>query len=273
MQRNQCKTNGVEISYLDSAPDAAARLAVLLLHGFPDSAEMWTAQIIALHAAGYRVLAPDARGYGQSQLTTRVEDSALEQIVADLCGLLDALDIESAHVAGHDWGAVFAWGMAAQQPKRVRRLAALSVGHPLAYTQAGIEQKLRAWYAVGFLVPGLAERLLPVGNWRLLRSGFTGHPTPDAVRDQMARPGRLTAALNVYRANAPLLMRHGLPSVQADTLGIYSTGDAFLTARQMRDSHRFVRGQWRYEQLPGGHWMPLSQPDRISELLLEHFSA
>ena len=252
MQRNQCKTNGVEISYLDSAPDAAARPAVLLLHGFPDSAEMWTAQIIALHAAGYRVLAPDARGYGQSQLTTRVEDSALEQI---------------------DWGAVFAWGMAAQQPKRVRRLVALSVGHPLAYTQAGIEQKLRAWYAVGFLVPGLAERLLPVGNWRLLRSGFTGHPTPDAVRDQMARPGRLTAALNVYRANAPLLMRHGLPSVQADTLGIYSTGDAFLTARQMRDSHRFVRGQWRYEQLPGGQWMPLSQPDRISELLLEHFSA
>ncbi len=68
-------------------------------------------------------------------------------------------------------------------------------------------------------------------------------------------------------------MRHSMPCVQADTLGIYSTGDDFLTARQMRDSQRFVRGQWRYEQLPGGHWMPLSQPDRISELLLEHFSA
>jgi len=272
MQRAQCNIRDVDISYLDSAPGDSTRPAVLLLHGFPDSGAMWMAQIDALHGAGFRVLAPDARGYGQSQLTTRVEESALDRIVGDFCGLLDALEIEAAHVAGHDWGAVFAWGLAGLQPERVRRLVAMSVGHPGAYARAGLEQKLRAWYAFAFLIPGFAERLLPFADWRLLRSGFTAHPTPDEVRREMSRPGRLTAALNVYRANARLLMSEPLPSVRADTLGIYSSGDAFLTARQMRESERYVRGTWRYEQLRGGHWMPLEQPDRISELLIEHFS-
>ncbi|MBV62562.1 MAG: hypothetical protein CMH65_14830 [Nevskiales bacterium] len=273
MQRASCRPNGLDIAYLDTAPDASQRPLVLLLHGFPDESSMWTPQLEALHARGFRAVAPDIRGYGASALTRRVADSRLDAVVDDLVGLIDHLGAATADVAGHDWGAIFAWALAAKHPERVKRLAVLSVGHPNAYARAGIEQSLRAWYALMFQVPGLAERLLPLGDWRLLRGGMTAHPDADSVRAQMQRPGRLRAALNVYRANALALLRGGLPAVQADTLGIYSRADAFLTRRQMEQSQHHVRGRWRYVERPGGHWMPIEQPEAIAELLIDHFTA
>lgn len=271
MQRFICRPNGMEISYLDTAPSDDSRPVALLLHGFPDEAGMWLPQLNALHAAGYRAVAPDIRGYGASELTHTVAESTLEQVVGDLCGVLDHIGADAADVAGHDWGAIFAWGLAALNPSRVRKLAVLSVGHPSSYARAGLEQALRAWYAVAFQIPGFAERLLPAGDWKLLRAGFTAHPASDSVRKHMGRPGRLRAALNVYRANGRTLLRDGLPSVRADTLGIYSGADSFLTRRQMLGSESFVQGTWRYAELPGGHWMPIEQPETISKLLIEHF--
>lgn len=271
MQQHICQPNGLDIAYFDTAPDNHDRPVALLLHGFPDDAAMWRPQLEALHQAGYRGIAPDLRGFGASSITHRVADSRLDAVLADLLGLMDHIGATSVQVAGHDWGAIFAWALAAYHPQRVDRLAVLSVGHPNAYADAGLEQALRAWYAMLFQVPGLAERLLPAANWYLLRFGLTAHPAADAVRKQMGRPGRLRAALNVYRANGFKLLRERLPPVQADTLGIYSRADAFLTRRQMHDSHHHVLGQWRYVELPGGHWMPIDQPDAIAELLIQHF--
>jgi pimeloyl-ACP methyl ester carboxylesterase len=251
--------------------------AVLLLHGFPDSSRLWRHQVAALTGAGLRVIAPDLRGYGDSDRPARVADYAIPAIVADAVGLLDALGVERAHVVGHDWGAVVAWVLAATRPERVDRLAALSVGHPGAFAQRSIAQRERSWYMLLFQFEGVAEELLRRDDWRLLRELARGRgDVEDYVRD-LARPGALTAALNWYRANVPpeaeLEPRPPLPAVVAPTLGVWGSDDPYLLEERMTGSEAFMAGPWRYERLEGvGHWIPLDAPDRLSALLVEHLT-
>src|SRR3990170_6280658 len=103
---------------------------VLLIHGFPDSHRLWRHQVPALMGAGKRVIAPDLRGFGESDRPEEVADYRIRHSVADMLAVLDALEVERAQVVGHDWGAAVAWTLGAFAPERVERLVVLSVGHP-----------------------------------------------------------------------------------------------------------------------------------------------
>src|SRR4051795_12211147 len=99
--------DGVELEVNDDGPHEGA--AVLLIHGFPDSSYLWRHQVEALTGAGLRTIVPDMRGFGESDKPAAVEDYRLTRAVADLVAVLDALDIATASVVGHDWGAAVAW--------------------------------------------------------------------------------------------------------------------------------------------------------------------
>src|SRR5439155_20638906 len=98
------EANGLTFAVLDEGEGQP----VLLLHGFPDSSRLWRNQVPALVAAGYRVIAPDLRGFGESDKPENVDDYNILNIAADVFGILDALGVERTHVVGHDWGAVIA---------------------------------------------------------------------------------------------------------------------------------------------------------------------
>ena len=100
---------------------------VILLHGFPELAYSWRHQLPALAAAGYRPIAPDQRGYGRTDRPTRVEDYRIEQLVADICGLLDSLQLQQATFVGHDWGALLLWHMSLTCPERIERQIILNI--------------------------------------------------------------------------------------------------------------------------------------------------
>jgi pimeloyl-ACP methyl ester carboxylesterase len=108
---------------------------VLLVHGFPDDHTVWRNQIPPLVDAGYRVIALDTRGCGESEIKPREDDYAIDKLVADLVALLDALRIAKVRLVGHDWGALQAWCFAMEYPERVDRYIAMSVGHPAAYAR------------------------------------------------------------------------------------------------------------------------------------------
>jgi pimeloyl-ACP methyl ester carboxylesterase len=248
---------------------------VLLLHGFPDTGDVWRHQLPALAGAGFRAIAPDLRGRGRSDRPEGVEAYALPELVADAAGLLDALDVERAHVVGHDWGGVLAWAFAALRPARVDRLVVMSVGFPGAVRpdRRALEQ---AWYRLLFLFPQAEEVLSRDGGYL---SGILLEGAPDLARytADLAEPGALTAGLNWYRANLPVEALPGtdaprLPHVQSATLGLYGVDDPYLTERAMVASADFVDGPWRYEPVEAGHWLQLEQPDRVNELLLEFLS-
>lgn len=246
---------------------------VLLLHGFPDSGRLWHHQTGALAEAGYRVIVPDQRGYGRSDKPADVGSYNLMSLAADAGAVLDALDVQRAHVVGHDWGAAVAWVVASVAPDRLDHLAVLSVGHPLSFGAAGLEQLEKSWYMLLFQFEGVAEQWLSADDWANFRA-WAHHPDADAVIEDLDSDGSLTPGLNWYRANLhPRTLVEPpiqLPPIQSPTLGIWSSGDFALTEQQMTGSENYVEGNWRYERIDGpGHWIQLEAPDEVNRLLLD----
>ncbi|HUY67006.1 MAG TPA: alpha/beta fold hydrolase [Acidimicrobiales bacterium] len=250
---------------------------MILLHGFPDSGRLWRNQVGSLASGGLRVIVPDLRGYGRSGKPPAVDDYSLPVIAGDVLAVLDQLGVERAHVVGHDWGAALAWVMGSLVPDRVDHLAALSVGHPLAFRAAGLGQLEKSWYMFLFQFEGVAERWLSDDSWANFRA-WSDHPDADAVIDDLEKDASLTPGLNWYRANVPpqawIDPPPALPPVEAPTMGVWGSGDFALTEQQMTASAEYVAGPWRYERLQGpGHWMPLDAPDQVTRLLLDFLPA
>jgi pimeloyl-ACP methyl ester carboxylesterase len=246
---------------------------VILLHGFPDSGRLWRHQVPALATAGFQVIVPDLRGYGNSGKPEAVEAYSLAVLAADVKAVLTDLDITRCHVVGHDWGAALAWVLGSLVPDSVDHLVTLSVGHPATFRRT-TGQREKSWYMLLFQFPGIAERWLTADNWANFRT-WARHPDTDNVIAELEATRALTPGLNWYRANLPpeswIAPPLQLPPVQAPTMGIWSTGDLALTEIQMTDSAENVAGPWRYERLDGaGHWMQLDAPDRVNALLLDY---
>lgn len=251
---------------------------VLLLHGFPDCSALWRHQIPALVDAGYRVIAPDLRGFGASDHPAEVEAYRLEVLISDVVGILAALGEQRVSVVGHDWGAALGWALAATVPERVDRLAALSVGHPAAYFTDAMTQREKSWYMLFFLFTGIAEDGLRRDGWALLRALLRDQGDMERYLVDLDRPGALTAALNWYRANLPAeIFAHTIPMpvppVGCPVLGIWSDGDDHCGETQMLASQRYVTGPWRYLRIEGaGHWIPLDAPEAVNKALGEFLS-
>lgn len=271
MARIEANGLGFEVS------DKGAGTPVVLLHGFPDTSALWRHQVSALTGAGFRTIAPDMRGRGRSDRPESVADYALSKIVADVTGIMDALQIQRAHVVGHDWGAAVAWLVAMFAPDRVDHLVAVSVGAPGAAPAPTLEDLQKAWYRILILSEGIAEDLVQRNDWYLLRELLQGGGEEfDQYKANLSEPGALTAGFNWYRANLPLdtLVPSGpamrFPPVAAPTMGVFGAADLYVSEAAMANSASKVTGPWRYERLDGvGHFVPLEAPDQLNKLLLD----
>lgn len=246
---------------------------VVMLHGFPDTSRVWRYQAPALVDAGFRVILPDMRGRGRSEMPEGVEAYHLSNMVADVVGIMEALGVQRAHIVGHDWGAAVAWLFASLQPARVNRLVTLSVGHPSTRSEPTLEFFQKGWYRLLFQFPGI-ESTLQADDWRIIRILLSGAKDLEQYIANLSTPGALTPALNWYRASMPperlMSAPPQLPPVQAPTLGVFGADDPFLTEDAMRRSSEHVAGPWRYERVDeAGHWIQLDAPERVTSLLLE----
>ena len=263
------RRDGVSLHYIDEGQGPV----VLLLHGFPNSMHVWRHQVPALLDAGYRVIAVDNRGMGRSDAPVDVDAYALREIVADLVAILDACSVERLAVVGHDWGALIAWVLVDSIGDRVTCFVPLSVGPPQCYAECDdIRQKEMGWYTLMFQMEGAAEEMLMARDWKLFRQWARDHSETEHWISQLSRDGRLTASLNIYRANVlPLLSGDIRSASRAPTLGLWSGGDFYLSEEQMVAAGRFVHADWRYEKVDQAtHWMMLDRPAHISRLLVNH---
>jgi pimeloyl-ACP methyl ester carboxylesterase len=227
-----------------------------------------------LREGGRRTLALDLPGFGESSIPTR-RGSRADRVIGQIAELLPAVGAEGpVDVIGHDWGAYLSWAICLTRPDLVRRHVALSVGHPTAFVRAGWEQKRKSGYMLLFVIPGLAERVLSAGQFRRMRKLIgPSHPDIDTVVADLSRPGRLTAGLNWYRANALSTPFRRWPRCSVPTMGILPTADDYLAEDQIAGSGRYVDAEWRFERLDGlGHWAPLQAPDRVASLALDWLS-
>ncbi len=268
---------GLTFDVTDEGP-ADARV-VILLHGFPEDRGCWSAVIPHLASEGYRILAPDQRGYSPGARPRGRRAYTVTELAADVLSLADVAGADRFDVVGHDWGAVVAWHLAGHHPDRVRTLTSLTVPHPRAMQEAVLRssQLARSWYMLFFQLPWVPEATLrAVGPERARQSLERSGLDPESARRYAIRltgPDEVTGPINWYRA-IPLGARPPLPSVAVPTLYVYADRDRYLTRAAADRTGRHVTGPYRFEVLPGrSHWLPTEAPGEVSELVTAHLAA
>ncbi|MEV7598655.1 alpha/beta hydrolase [Kitasatospora sp. NPDC089797] len=252
---------------------------VLLLHGFPEFADCWSAELTALAEAGYRAVAVDQRGYSPDARPADIADYDVDLLVADALGFADALDAPRFHLIAHDWGGLVAWALASTHPERLLSLSVLSTPHPEALYEAlnnDSDQRERSQYIREFRLPEhVAEQALLADDAARLRtiyrSGIPAELAESNVR-RLTEPGVLTAGLNWYRAvNEELRVPAGEITVR--TLFVWGTEDRALGRDAADLTAKHVSGPYRFVALEGaGHWLPEADADRVVPLLLAHLA-
>ena len=273
--QHMVQANGMRFRALADGPSSGD--LVVMLHGFPEGAESWSRALEAVARAGGLAVAPDMRGYGLTDAPPDVADYAMPKLVEDVAELIKAFGRTSAHIAGHDWGAMVAWFFAIAHPEMTKSLTVLSVGHPAALAGAmrDADQQARSRYIDLFLIEGKAEQVLEEDGMRRLRA-MLGQSIPPAVVEHFARslsrPGRLTAGLNYYRAN--LSRDHAWTQlrteakVAAPTTLLWGDSDPALGRAQAEETEKYVSGDYRLEVLEGaGHWLQFERPDEVARSL------
>lgn len=272
------EVNGVRLHYVEAGQGPL----VVLLHGFPEFWYCWRHQLPALAAAGFRAIAPDLRGYNDSDKPSGVASYRLDRLTADVVGLIQHAGVARAHVVAHDWGGGIAWNLAAQHPAVVDRLAILNSPHPAAFLREfkTVRQLLKSWYMFFFQLPWLPEWWMRRGDFAGLAQTFLNDPvrpgafTPEDVeryREAFRKPGALTAAINYYRAMfryTPVSAVRAMPVVQAPTLLIWGDQDRYLNVRLTEGMEPYVPNL-RIEHLNASHWVQNDAVERVNELLID----
>ncbi|WP_253738508.1 alpha/beta fold hydrolase [Halohasta salina] len=271
-------TNGVQLHTVQAGPESGP--LVVLLHGFPECWYGWHRQLGPLANAGYRVVAVDQRGYNLSEKPSGVASYHLRELAADIVGLIDAMDRETAAVAGHDWGAAVAWWLGLEYPDRLSRLAVVNVPHPTVFEdtlRTDWSQRLKSAYFLWFQLPVVPELATELGDWWLGRRALESTSRPgafsatdlDRYRRAWSEPGAMTGMLNWYRAAARYRPQPVRRRVSTPTLVLWGAQDQFLNAAMARESLQYCDDGELELVDEATHWLLHEEPGLVVEALLE----
>jgi pimeloyl-ACP methyl ester carboxylesterase len=221
---------------------------IILLHGFPEFWFGWRLQIAPLVAAGFRVVAPDTRGYNLSSKPEGFEAYAVDLLAEDIRGLIGERGAESALLVGHDWGGSIAWTVAMNHPEVVDRLAILNAAHPRRLSEGlhNPNQLRKSWYFFFFATPGLPENVVHARDWHFFRHFLhDANPpyTPQEIEryvEAWSQPGAAAGMINYYRASVRQSQKEAaakLRPISAPTLVIWGERDSYLGS-ELAEPHR-----------------------------------
>jgi len=257
---------------------------IVLLHGFPEFWYGWREQIQPLAAAGFRVVAPDMRGYNLSSKPDGVKAYDIDRLTADIRDLVHERGAQSALLAGHDWGGSVAWATAMNHPEIVDRLAILNAAHPRKLSE-GLHhpsQLRKSWYFFFFATPRLPEDVVHARNWHFFRH-FLEDANPPYTAQELERyeeawsqPDAAAGMINYYRASVRQSQKEAvakLRPISAPTLVIWGENDSYLGS-ELAEPHRDdVPNLDRVERLPdASHWVHHDEAERVNQLLIDFFA-
>lgn len=282
LEHTEVRTNGIRLHVVQSGPPNGP--LVILLHGFPEFWYGWRHQISVLAEAGYRVWAPDQRGYNLSDKPPGITAYNLDELAKDVIGLIDAAGQEQAYLVGHDWGAAVTWWTALKYPQRLNKIAVLNVPHPRVMKRmlrSSWAQLRKSWYIFFFQLPWLPEAFTRANNWQNGVAALRGSSRPNVFTDAdlvfyraaWSQPGAITGMINWYRA----LLRSQPKSVASSqvkvpTLLIWGARDLFL-GREMAQPSIDLCDQGQLVLLEEAtHWVQHEEAAHVNRLLLEFFN-
>jgi len=277
------EVNGIRLHYVEKGTGPL----VLLLHGFPEMWWSWRYQIDPLVEAGFHVVAPDLRGYNESDKTGPYD---LDTLVEDVRAFIERMGNSTVQIVAHDWGGAVAWHLAATRPEACERVAILNCPHPVQFRRAlsHWSQVKRSWYVFFFQLPWIPERLLTRHDADAIRRLFLGnakdrsHFGPEETQpfcEAIQKPGAARAMLGWYRA----LMRTAIldrtrferyPVVEAPVLLIWAKSDRALGFEDLvPGTERWVRKLELKTLEPCGHFVHSEKPEPVNAWLLEFLRA
>ena len=284
LKHGSAYVNGVRLHYVTQG----AGPLLILLHGFPEFWYSWRYQIPAL-AKHFTVVAPDMRGYNESDKPSGVAHYHIDRLTGDVQGLIRAFHEERAVIVGHDWGGGVAWSFAANYPHLTERLVVLNCPHPGAFQKAlqeNRQQLRRSWYIFYFQLPWLPELGLRLFRRRFIAQAFRGMAVrkeafPDEelhkYAEALGAPGSARAAINYYRAAFRHRLRHGaihLPEISRPTLLIWGEEDTALGKELTYDMDEYFSDRFEIKYIPKcSHWVQQEQPELVNRYLLEFLLA
>ncbi|MEW6405866.1 MAG: alpha/beta hydrolase [Chloroflexota bacterium] len=279
MEENFIETNHIRLHVVEAGPKSGP--PILLLHGFPEFSYGWRKQIPALAEAGFRVIAPDQRGYNLSDKPKGIRAYRLQELTSDIIGLIDALDYERVNLVGHDWGAVVAWMIGISKPERLHRLGIMNVPHPAVmrrFLMRDVEQMRRSFYAAMFQLPGFPEAGMRAGDWRgaerALRGSGKIHTFTKAdiaeYKKAWSQPDAITSMINWYRAafwHPPHIPKDA--RIKIPTLMLWGMKDVALTHRMARPSMDYCDDGKLIFFPDATHWVQHEEAHEVNRHLLE----
>ncbi len=253
----------------------------LLLHGFPESKFSWRYQIPLLVKLGYRVWAPNLRGYGKTSRPEGVMAYHIDRLVDDVAGLIDAAGAKETLLVAHDWGAIIAWQVAMRNVKPLERLVIMNVPHPACFVRQlrTWDQWKRSWYMLALQLPFLPEWCLVAHDAEIVARSFTRMAIdrsrfPEEVtrvyRRSAQEPGAAKAMVNYYRAMLRTKLSVSIPkpgTVDVPTLMIWGASDKALSNATTDGTERYVR-DFTLRMLPNvSHWVQQEAPEKVNAIL------
>ena len=276
-QHRDIITNGIRMHYVTQGEGPLT----VLLHGFPEFWYSWRYQIPFLAEHGYTVVAPDLRGYNDTDKPRKGYD--VPTLLCDIVGLMTGLGQEKAIIVGHDWGGALAWAFAMRYPAMTERLIVMNAPHPGAMLREirTLKQLRKSWYMFFFQIPWLPEYLLLRNHANEIGRGLRGAAVQKSVfpreetakyQEAMSKPGAMTAALNYYRQLFRRLPRTSWGTrfqVSVPTLLIWGEQDIALDIELTTGLEQWV-DDIEIKRIPdSGHWVQQEQPDKVNEYMLE----
>jgi len=272
--------NGIDFEV--AAMGRSDRLA-LCLHGFPEHAYSWRYQIPLLAGLGYRVWAPNLRGYGGTDSPQEVSAYKTRTLVEDVAALIRVSGAKETLLMAHDWGGALAWSLAMLEPRLIQRLIVLNCPHPACFAREWRwpVQASKSWYMFFFQLPRLPEFLLGRREGRatselIRRTSRNPSRFPDETleiyRQNAARPGGLTAMINWYRAafrngGFTRLRNQNRPKIAVPTLFLWGGADTALSLRTTCGTEDYVT-DLTFRMFPGvSHWIQQEAPEAVNGMI------
>ena len=281
-------TNHVRLHVIFAGPQDGK--PIILLHGFPEFWYGWRHQIEPLAAAGYRVIVPDQRGYNTSGKPSRVKHYHINQLTADIIGLIDRLGYEQVTIVGHDWGGVVAWQLITDYPKRFLKAVILNAPHLDALKSALMRnpiQFIKSWYIYVIQLPFLAEAIFrPFARWAMGTGSPGSFTAEDMARyeEVWALPGTVTSIFNWYRSafrefmgdvsraiiqlKSPWSLFETSP-INVPTLILWGVQDVALTRQLAYDSAAACKEAMICLFEDASHWLQHDKPQDVTRMILE----
>ena len=256
----------------------------LFLHGFPEHSFSWRYQLPLFAKLGYTAWAPNMRGYGNSSCPKKVKDYAIELLMDDAAGLMDAAGKKRVTLIAHDWGAIIAWYFAMRNIRPLERLIIMNVPHPAVINEkikTLPKQRKKSWYVYFFQIPWIPEAFSKRKNAQGIVDTFYNMAIdksrfPDDVlevyRKNALRPNGLKCMINYYRAlvrggGALRQMKLGYPRIDIPTLMIWGEEDSALEKATTYGTEQYVK-DLTIRYLPKvSHWVQQEAPETVNAMI------